>query len=167
MTLRLSPDSFGCPAGFEVLPGNISEPKTLAGALRRLSGSGEETVVMDAGIMTEANPKWLREEGYGWITVSRTGRPVPPERAPDVTVRTRAKHEVRAWKLEEEDGEPRLCAVSEGRKATENGVLARRRQKFEAELTRLHEGPTTDEVRPGSAAGGAAEGALLAGAAAV
>ena len=146
VTLGLSLDSFGFPAGFEVLPGNISEPKTLAGALRRLSGSGEgsekPTVVMDAGIMTEANLKWLREEGYGWITVSRTGRPVPPEREPDVTVRTRAKHEVRAWKLEEEDGELRLCAVSEGRKATEDRVLARRRQKFEAELTRLHEGLT-------------------------
>ena len=77
-------DSAGFPRACEILPGNVSKCGTLADAIAR---SREEcgpdqpspTVVMDAGIATEANLAWLREQGYDWISVNRGKRPAPPE----------------------------------------------------------------------------------------
>ena len=63
-TLALALDGAGFPRCSEVLKGNVSEPGTLqAGPL--------PTVVMDAGLSTEANLAWLRARGYPWITVRR------------------------------------------------------------------------------------------------
>ena len=147
VTLGLALDGAGFVRQFEVLPGNVSEPATLEGSVRRLEGGLREgerkpTVVMDAGIATEENLGWLREQGYDWITVSRSKRPAPPEGEPEAQLRAAAGHEVRAWRLGEESGELRLCAVSEGRKATDEAALARYRARYEGELTRLHEGLT-------------------------
>ncbi len=61
VTLALSLDEAGFPRHSEILPGNISEPATLADAIGRLErqsggrGAPKPTVVMDAGISTEAN----------------------------------------------------------------------------------------------------------------
>ena len=153
VTLALALDSLGFPRDFAILPGNASEPATLKEALSRLErsrrpGEARPTVVLDAGISTKESLGWLREAGHDWVTVARSRRPVPPEGDPDVKVETRARHEVRAWRMPEEDGEEgedgaeelRLCVVSEGRKATDEQVLERRREKFEEELVRLHEG---------------------------
>ncbi len=147
VTLGLALDGAGFVRQFEVLPGNVSEPATLESSVRRLEGGLREgerrpTVVMDAGIATEENLGWLREQGYDWITVSRSKRPAPPEGEPEAQLRTAAGHEVRAWRLGEESGELRLCAVSEGRKATDEAALARYRARYEGELSRLHEGLT-------------------------
>ena len=54
MTLALALDGAGFPRRSEILPGNVSEPGTLAAALRRLDELPYEagprpTVVMDAG----------------------------------------------------------------------------------------------------------------------
>ena len=73
VTLALSLDGAGFPRGCEVLAGDVSEPSTLKAALERFeaeAGSGEgpkPTVVVDAGIATEANIGWLRERGYDWL----------------------------------------------------------------------------------------------------
>ena len=56
------------PRCSEVLQGNVSEPGTLQAAIERLEaqpGAGPlPTVVMDAGLSTEANLAWLRTQGY-------------------------------------------------------------------------------------------------------
>ena len=39
-----------------------------------------------------------------------------------------------AWKLDEDEGEVRLVAVSEGKQATEEAMLARHRERYEAAL---------------------------------
>ena len=82
-TLALALDGAGFPRCSEVLKGNVSEPGTLQAAIERLEaqrGAGPlPTVVMDAGLSTEANLAWLRARGYPWITVQRgvrhAGRP--------------------------------------------------------------------------------------------
>ena len=53
---------------------------------------------------------------------------------------TAAQHEVRAWRLAEEGPEARLYIVSEGKKATENQILAMNRERLEAALDRLRQG---------------------------
>ena len=55
--------------------------------------------------------------------------PAPPEGEADVTLTTSAKQEVMAWKLDEDEGEVRLVAVSEGKQATEEACAARHRER--------------------------------------
>ena len=169
VTLGLSLDEAGFPLRSEVLPGNVSEPGTLADALRQLRvpvrpgqpAAPLPTVIMDAGLSTQANIAWLSERGYDWITVQR-GREPPPKKAPDAVFRTRRGQEARAWLLpaaaDEDDPESaespepaepvaaagreelRLCVWSRQRQAKEDAILARRRQDFEAAVRDLHAG---------------------------
>ena len=153
VTLALSLDGAGFPRGCEVLAGDVSEPSTLKAALERFeaeAGSGEgpkPTVVVDAGIATEANIGWLRERGYGWICVSKEARPAPPEGDADLRLTTSARQEVQAWRLEGDGEEVRLYAVSEAKRATEEALLARHRARYEEALRRLDEGLTIPHRR--------------------
>ena len=83
VSLALLLDGAGFPRSCEILPGNISEPGTLQDAMGRLEAvcedsSAKPTVIMDAGIATEENLTWLRQQHYNWICVSREGKPQPP-----------------------------------------------------------------------------------------
>ncbi len=163
VTLALALDGAGFPRRCEVLAGNVSEPGTLQDALTRLAGpqAGEgdrPTVVLDAGIASEANLTWLREQGWDWIAVSREARPEPPQGDPAAVVRTRGGYDVRAWPLasdpcgeaagdaggadREQQGprELRVYAVSEARRLTAEAILAGKREKYEQDLTNLHKG---------------------------
>ena len=84
VSLALALDGAGFPRRCEILAGNVSEPGTLRDALERLAGAeGRErakpTVILDAGIASEANLAWLREAGWDWICVSRGGPAGPAE----------------------------------------------------------------------------------------
>lgn len=82
VTLALVLNSDGFPKATQILPGNISEPKTLSEALSKLalsSGATKPTIIMDAGIATEDNLKHLRTEGYTYVVVSRKRNPVMPK----------------------------------------------------------------------------------------
>ena len=124
----------------EVLPGNVSEPGTLKAALKRLGLSGGScTVVMDAGICSDDNLRWLSRQGYEWVVVDRR-RAVILETAPDTITRTRQQAEVRIWRLQ--DGthdEARLCVHSSAREKTEQSMLSVPRQRLEEALRQLHE----------------------------
>ena len=148
VTLALVLDEMGFPRSSEILPGNVGEAKMLESALESLEEvhgcrdpNNRSTVVMDAGIATDDNFQLLKEKGYDWICISRGVRTAPPDRAPDSTLRTQAKHLVEAWRVSDEDAdELKLYARSEGRRQTEVSILARRRSKLEAELQSLHDG---------------------------
>ena len=156
VTLALALDGAGFPRGCEVLAGDVSEPATLAAALGRFEaevdagrdGGKKPTVILDAGIATEENIAWLRERGYGWICVSRETRPASRRRGRRTSLlTTSAKQEVAAWRLEEDEGEVRLVAVSEGKRATEEAMLGRHREQYETALRHLHEGLTIPHRR--------------------
>lgn len=145
VSLALALDDAGFPRSCEILPGNVSEPETLEEAMARLDAAcgpqhNKPTVVMDAGIASAANLKWLRKHGYHWVVVSRGAKPPRPEGAPELALTTAADHEVRAWRLAEEAGEVRLYVVSEGKKLTEDSILAKKRERFTDALDKLHAG---------------------------
>jgi transposase len=80
VTLALMLDSSGFPKTSEVLAGNVSEPKTLKKMINGLEAKchnpnmfeqQKATIVMDAGIASEENIKWLKENEYPYIVVSR------------------------------------------------------------------------------------------------
>lgn len=80
VTLALMLDSSGFPKSSEVFAGNVSEPKTLKKMINGLETKchnpnmfeqQKATIVMDAGIASEENIKWLKENEYPYIVVSR------------------------------------------------------------------------------------------------
>jgi len=80
VTLGLMLDSSGFPKCSKVLEGNVSEPATLEKMIKRMEqkktssdlfDSEKATIVMDAGIASEDNIKWLKENQYPYIVVSR------------------------------------------------------------------------------------------------
>ena len=103
-------------------------------------------VVMDAGIATAANLDWLRSQGFHYLCIDRASCPEPPERDPELEITTSAGHKVEAWRLfEETEGdrqEVQILASSEGRKATDQAILAARRDRFETAIADLHAGLT-------------------------
>ena len=142
-TLALALDGAGFPRSSEVLRGNVSEPGTLQAAIGRLEaqglGDGKPTVVLDAGLSTQANLAWLREREYHWITVQR-GRAARPEGDPDAAFATRAGDDVQAWRVESADGELRLRIWSERREGKDEAIVARQRERFEREVEALRAG---------------------------
>lgn len=143
VTVAMTLDATGFPRGFEVLAGNVSEPKTLEGAMKKLEdvcGEVKPTVIMDAGIATEENIQWLCGRGYEWICVNRGAGPEAPEGPSDIELETTAGHRVWGWKLEGDSGETFLYALSEGKKMKEDSILGRFREKYEEDLRYLDEG---------------------------
>lgn len=76
-------DENGFSKHSEIFAGNQSEPRTLKEMVTALeiasSNKKDRTVVIDAGLSTEANITWLKEEGYHYLTVHRGKGPVELE----------------------------------------------------------------------------------------
>ena len=68
-------DGSGFVRRSEVFSGAVNEDKTLASMLEALGAPSDALVVMDAGIATEANIAWLRENGYRYLAVNRRSGP--------------------------------------------------------------------------------------------
>ena len=87
VTLGLVLDMHGFPKNSHVFEGNVSEPKTLETMIRRLAGRDifedsllKPTIVLDAGVASEANIQWLKNKHYPYIVVSRRKkRQIPPD----------------------------------------------------------------------------------------
>jgi len=94
VTLALVLDMQGFPKKTRIYEGNISEPKTLERMIRGLSGQDTDensllkpTIVLDAGIATEDNIKWLRGKSYHYIVVSRKRKKAIPSDVTMIAVR--------------------------------------------------------------------------------
>ncbi|MCW8209723.1 transposase, partial [Verminephrobacter aporrectodeae subsp. tuberculatae] len=70
VTLAMALDASGFVRRVQFFAGNASEPSTLKDMLTGLDAAPRATVVMDAGISTEANLQWLRDQGYHYVVVS-------------------------------------------------------------------------------------------------
>jgi hypothetical protein len=71
LTLGLVLDGSGFVRRSQVFDGNVVEGTTLAGMLQGLGAPAGALVVMDRGIATEENLRWLRAQGYRYLVVSR------------------------------------------------------------------------------------------------
>jgi len=95
---------------------------------------------MDAGIATEANIAWLKEQKYRYLVVSRErGRKFDPGLA--VSTLTASKRTVRLQHVLSEDGtEVRLYCHSEGRETKEIAISARFATKLRGRPAKLAAG---------------------------
>ena len=169
VTLALVLDGSGFSRRSRIYPGNVSEPSTLQqmiDTLRTPADAGDATssvevgertagvpapsqqplelrhlptIVMDAGLASEDNIAWLREQGYPYIVVSRKRhREFDDDQA--VVVKADKQDAVRAMRVEGEDGEIELYCHSERRQAKEQAIHERTSTRFEQALDHLAEG---------------------------
>ena len=140
LTLGLMLDASGFVRRSTVFAGNVREHRTLAGMLEALQAPAGALVVMDRGVATDACVTWLREHGYRYLVVSRERhRQFDAEAA--VAVQTQSKQTVHLHKAVSTDpDEVRLYCYSEERAEKERGIVERFATRFEAALTKLHEG---------------------------
>ena len=143
VTLALVLDASGFPKRSEIFAGNVSEPKTLAQMLGKLTSQHRDkapTVVLDAGIASEENIAWLVEHGYRYLVVSRKRqREFDPQAAvlikQDEDVTIRAQRRVHA-----DTGEVELYCHSSQREEKERAIANLFAQRFEAALAKLAAG---------------------------
>ena len=145
VTLALVLDSSGFPKRSKVFKGNVNEPKTLAEMIQSLattasSGLFEQekaTVVMDAGIATEDNVEWLKENQYPYIVVSRKQyREFDEEDA--VIVKQDDDYTVKVQKtIDQETGEALLYCHSTRKEKKEQAIQDRFTERFEDEMKKL------------------------------
>ena len=145
VTLGLVLDMQGFPKRSRIYEGNIGEPKTLEAMIGKLSSEDingnslfKPTIVLDAGIATEANIKWLRGEGYHYIVVSRKKKKAIPSDVTMVAVKKDEKKDitlVEAGLVEnQETDELELYCHSIDKEKKEEGIKNRFQQRYEAEL---------------------------------
>lgn len=144
LTLGMVIDEQGFPKTSRILPGNISEPGTLQEFLTALRGKPSAqnptpgqgiTVVMDAGIATEASLTLLKQLGYNYIVVARN-KPVEfSEIDPDhlITVKQDKRNKVEV-ELIDRDGERILFCKSKLKTAKEQSMKQRFQEHFEQDL---------------------------------
>jgi len=151
VTLGLVLDGSGFPKRSKVFKGNAVESKTLAemiGALdhqpdnrdrQLLLERTKPIVVMDAGIATEENVKWLRKNQYRYLVVSRKRHREFSEVA--VEVKKDRNCTVRAYKkINKETDEIELYCHSTQREKKEAAIQNRFRTRYEDALKKLNTG---------------------------
>ncbi|MDX8414097.1 MAG: IS1634 family transposase [Mariprofundales bacterium] len=141
VTLGLVLDSSGFPRCSKVFKGNASEPSTLKDMVESLVGSEPNPlIVMDAGIATEENLTWLKEQGCRYLVVSRKRHQEWDEELSHL-VRKEGANEVRVYsKRADDDNEVELYCRSSSRAAKEEAIDTLFAQRFEARLQKLADG---------------------------
>lgn len=149
VTLALVLDSSGFPRCSKVFEGNISEAGTLANIISTMDAGRKShdmfdapkaTIVMDAGIASEENIKWINENEYPYIVVSRRRHREFAEEE-SVVVKQDKTGTVKVQKvIDPESNEVLLYCHSEKREAKERSIHDRFTSGFEEALTYLASG---------------------------
>ena len=138
VTLGLVLDADGFPKRSNVFEGNVSEPKTLKTMIKHLSNENtliKPIIVLDAGIATEANIKWLKGNQYSYLVVSRKRKKDIPANLNMITVKEDDNTFVQAALVKNEDNdEVELYCHSKGKEKKEKGIKSLFQQRFEEEL---------------------------------
>ena len=137
ITLGLVLNKEGFPKKSRMLPGNISEPKTLKEALNKLETPSEKkpTVVFDAGIATKENLAYLREEGYSYIVASRSRSCEISDEITLQTIKDKKDNVVKAAKVNDpESGETLLYCHSSAREEKEKSMRSLKEKRLEEDL---------------------------------
>jgi transposase len=140
LTLGLVLDGSGFARRSQVFDGNVVEGTTLAGMLQGLGAPAGALVVMDRGIATAENLRWLRAQGYRYLVVSRERqRQFDPSAASDLL--TANGECVSVQRVADAEGEEvRLYCYSPRRACQEEGISTRFASRFEAALQALADG---------------------------
>jgi len=141
LTLGLVIDEKGFPKVSEVFAGDVSEPGTLEKILKKLGAKEGSTILIDAGVATEDNLRWLKGEEYYYVCVAR-GKPFIREGEQNeeglITIKEGKDNKVEARLYTGEDEKILFCQ-SKLKKAKEQSMKEAFRKRFEAELEAVKE----------------------------
>ncbi|MFH2094025.1 MAG: IS1634 family transposase [Pseudomonadota bacterium] len=140
VTLGLVLDGSGFPKRSKIFKGNVVESSTLSEMIKGLEGDEKATIVMDAGIATNENVQWLKENRYSYIVVSRNRhREFDPEQA--VIVKQDDQCTVKAQKvIDPETKEALLYCHSTQREKKEAAISHGFTRRFEEAMAKLEKG---------------------------
>ena len=140
VTLGLVLDVSGFPKRSRLFSGNVSEESTLETMLENLGATSGTTVVMDAGIATEANLIWLKEHKYPYIVVShKQNKQFDPENA--IEVPTAGGVSVQVQRVEDaESDEVLLYCYSAARTEKDKAIDTKKSKAFEDILQKISDG---------------------------
>jgi transposase len=144
ITLGLVLNQHGFLNRSKFLSGNVSEPKSLKDAIEALSSTNDllkPTIVMDAGIATEDNLQWLRENRYTYIVSARKKGPPVEINGEPVLVGNSTNIQVKVTELPvKDDQEKWLYCESPAKEATASSMKTFFQRRFEADLAKLTAG---------------------------
>ena len=139
VTLAMALDGSGFPRRSRVFAGNASEPATLKDMLTGLGAPSGATVVMDAGIATEANLTWLRAQGHHYVVVSKLReRQFDPALA--TAVQSASQATIKIQRVLDAQGHALLYCHSPAREHKDRAIDAAKTAGFEAVLFKLQAG---------------------------
>jgi transposase len=139
VTLAMVLDGSGFPRRSRVFAGNASEPATMRDMLTGLGAPSGATVVMDAGIATEANLSWLQAQGYHYVVVSKLReRQFDPALATEVE--SAGEQTIKIQRVLDDQGHALLYCHSPAREQKDRAIDAAKTAGFEAVLLKLQAG---------------------------
>ncbi|MCW5258442.1 IS1634 family transposase [Verminephrobacter aporrectodeae subsp. tuberculatae] len=137
VTLAMALDASGFVRRVQFFAGNASEPSTLKDMLTGLDAAPRATVVMDAGISTEANLQWLRDQGYHYVVVSKLRRrQFDPAQATEV--QSAGGVTIKLQRVLDAQGHVLLYCHSPAREQKDRAIDEAKASGLEAALARLH-----------------------------
>jgi len=137
------------PEGFikysSVLEGNVADPKTLEGMINKLriktsSSAKRALVVIDAGIATDDNLAMIKEKGYDYLCVSRSGlkNHNVETGATTVTVTDNKNQKIELCRVKSDrDADFYLKVESQSKELKERSMNEQFRSRFEAGLQKI------------------------------
>lgn len=134
-----------------ILPGNVSEPKTLQEMIKNLDAHQslfKPIIILDAGISTEENLQWLRDEKYTYIVSARQDAPSLDLEGELVPVGD-LKDLVKAAMIKSPEGndEKWLYCESEAKAAVAAQMKQSFKKRYEEDLKKLANGLTKPKGR--------------------
>lgn len=151
LTLGLVIDAQGFPKRTKVMEGSVSETSTLQEMIDYLSEDNVGkpiTVIIDAGISSEDNLRYLREHGYNYICVARNKafRPEQIDETQFVAVPNKGNNEIQTQIFRTEDESILYC------QSTKMGLKEKAMQekfcsRFEAELDKINIGLSSKRAK--------------------
>lgn len=150
LTLGLVINEHGFAKRSEFLPGNISEPGSFRQAIQALHDPEliRPTIVMDAGIATEENLRWLREQHYTYIVCARQNPPAHALETELVPVNESDKYLVKAARIRVEDQEEQwLYCESQAKAEKAQQMIETFQSRFERDLRKIADSLTKPKGR--------------------
>jgi len=139
VTMGLVLDNNGFPKRSTTYDGNVSEPGTLKSMIHDLSDEKlliKPTIVLDAGIAIEDNIKWLKDNQYFYVVVSRKKKKDIPANIDLVTVKEKNGTIIKSALVKNED-EVELYCHSIRKEKKERSIKNAFYQRFEEELKKV------------------------------
>lgn len=139
ITLGLLLNEEGFPIKSKIFKGSVSEPTTLQSALKDIKkdmvniGTVSPTIVMDAGITSEENITWLKDNGYTYVVVSRAKNiPFSNNNCEPIEIENKS-YKVQGEIIKDED-ETYLYVTSEMKEKKETSIKEKFTSRFEESL---------------------------------